>query len=163
MSECVFPGSFDPITCGHLDMIRRISSMYDTVIVAVMVNRAKEGCIPFQDRVRLIRKACGELPNVRAELWTGLLSDYLRFHRGSVVIRGVRSTQEFEQEKTAAAINRHLNPGMETLFLPASDGWTDLSSSAVREIASFGGDFRSLVPESIYGDLQEWLIKKNEK
>ena len=99
MSGCIFPGSFDPITCGHLDLIRRAAAMFDTVTVTVMVNRSKAGSIPYEDRVRLIRKACADLPNVKAELWQGLLAEYVRKHPGYVVIRGVRSTEEFEQEK----------------------------------------------------------------
>lgn len=157
MSACVIPGSFDPITLGHLDLIRRVSGMFEEVTVTVMVNRAKNGCIPYEDRVRLIRKACLGLPNVRTELWTGLLADYMREHPGSVVVRGIRNAAEFEQEQTAAAINRKLNPAMETLFLPASDGWSEVSSSTVREIASFGGDYRPFVPGRIYRELGKWL------
>ena len=162
MSGCIFPGSFDPITCGHLDLIRRAAAMFDTVTVTVMVNRSKAGSIPYEDRVRLIRKACADLPNVKAELWQGLLAEYVRKHPGYVVIRGVRSAEEFEQEKTAAAVNRRLCPGMETILLPASDGLSDVSSSAVREIASFGGDFRRFVPTGIYRELKKWLKPVNQ-
>ena len=163
MSGCIFPGSFDPLTGGHLDLIRRAAAVFDTVKVAVMVNRSKAGCIPYEERVRLIQKACAGIPNVRAELWTGLLADYARLYPDHVIIRCVRNAQEFQQENAAAAVNRRLNPGMETVFMPASGVWSDVSSSAVREIASFGGDYRSLVPGSIYRDLKKWLKPSDAK
>ena len=157
MSDCVIPGSFDPITLGHLDLIRRTAALFGNVTVTVMVNKEKNGCIPYEDRVRLIRKACGDIPNVKADLWTGLLADYMRQRPDTVVIRGVRNAGEFEKEQTAAAVNRRLYPGMETLMMPASEGWNEVSSSAVREIASFGGNFRPFVPECIYPELEKWL------
>ncbi len=157
MSMCVIPGSFDPLTLGHVDLIRRAAGIFDSVTVTVMVNKGKAGCIPYEDRVRLIRKACRGIPNVEVELWTGLLADYMRKYPGGVVVRGVRNSSEYENEQTAAAVNRRLYPGMETLLLPASDGWNEVSSSAVREIASFGGDYRPFVPGCIYRELQKWL------
>lgn len=161
MSCCVFPGSFDPFTYGHLDLIRRSSSLFDTVIVTVMQNRSKTGCIPYGERVEMIRKACREIPNVRAELWNGLLADFMRMHSGAAVVRGIRSSAEAEQEIRTAAVNRRLLPGLETILLPASDGMADISSSAVREIASFGGDYSAFVPECIHEDLKNWLKYKN--
>ena len=157
MSSCVFPGSFDPITYGHLDLIRRASALFDTVIVTVMQNRSKTGCIPYEERVNMIRKACREMPDVSVELWNGLLTDYLRMHSGAAVIRGIRSAAEAEQEIRTAAVNRRLLPGLETILLPASDGMADISSSAVREIASFGGDYSTFVPECIHEELKNWL------
>ena len=91
MSDCVIPGSFDPVTLGHLDLIRRAAALFENVTVTVMVNKEKNGCIPYEDRVRLIRKACGDIPNVKADLWTGLLADYMRQRPDTVVIRGVRN------------------------------------------------------------------------
>ena len=157
MSGCVIPGSFDPVTLGHMDLIRRAAGLFDRVTVTVMVNRGKDGCIPYEDRVRMIRKACAGIPNVEVDLWTGLLADYMRQRPGCVVVRGVRSAGEFEKEQTAAAVNRRLYSGMETLMMPASDGWSEVSSSAVREIASFGGDFRPFVPGCVYRELKKWL------
>lgn len=163
MKSCVFPGSFDPITCGHLNLIRRAAGVFDWVTVTVMVNRAKTGTIPAEERLRLIRKACAEIPNVEADLWNGLLADYMAGRPGSVVVRGIRNTQDAEQEITAAGINRQLNPGMETLLIPAEPGWQDVSSSAVREIASFGGDYGRFIPECIRGDVQRWLIPAKQE
>lgn len=157
MSACVFPGSFDPITRGHLNLIERAARLYDSVTVTVMVNISKTGIFPYEERVQLIRKACRGIPNVRAELWKGLLSDYMREHPGSVVLRCVRNTEEFEQEMNAAAMNRRLCPEMETLFMPAAAEWADVSSTAVREIAAFGGDIRKLVPSNVYRDIMKRL------
>ncbi len=157
MSECVFPGSFDPITCGHLNLIERAAKLYDSVTVAVMVNIGKTGTIPYEERAQLVRKACGEIPNVRVELWMGLLADYMREHPGCVVLRGVRNTGEFEQEIKTAAVNSRLCPGMETLFMPAAAEWADVSSSAVREIAAFDGNIRGLVPENVYREILKRL------
>lgn len=162
MSSCIFPGSFDPITCGHLDLIRRSASIFDSVTVTVMVNPGKAGCIPYKERVRLIQRACIDLPNVKAEMWHGLLADYVRNHPGSVVVRGVRSTGEYERERNSAAINRKLFSGCETLLLPASDQWADISSSVVKEIAFFGGDFSDFVPETVYPDIKKWIEIKDK-
>ena len=160
MSSCIFPGSFDPMTCGHLDLIRRAAVLFETVTVTVMVNRAKKGCIPFEDRVRMIQKACAGIPNVKADMWIGLLSDYMRDHPGCAVIRGIRTAQEFEQETIAAAVNRQLYPGMETVLIPAKEELSAVSSSIVREIASFGGDYSRFVPECNLKELKKWLKPK---
>ena len=163
MSLCIFPGSFDPITRGHLNLIERAAAIFDEVIVTVMVNRSKEGTIPYEERARIIRKACADYPNVRAELWKGLLADYAREHPGSTVVRGIRSASEFSQELQAADMNRKLCPSLETVFLPAAPEWSGLSSSAVREIASFGGDVRPFVPERVCEDILKWLGHKGQK
>ena len=157
MSACVFPGSFDPVTRGHVNLIERAAGMFDSVTVTVMVNIAKSGVIPYEERVKLLRKACSHLPNVQVELWQGLLADYMRGHPGSVVVRSVRNTAEFEQEMTAASVNGRLCPGLETVLIPAAAQWADVSSSAVREIAAFGGDISGLVPENICRDILERL------
>lgn len=155
--DCIFPGSFDPITCGHLNLIRRISAIFNHVTVTLMINRNKNGCIPYDERLRLIQKACGDMDNVNVEYWQGLLSDYMRNHPGSIIVRGVRNAQDFEQEKLAAAINRELNPDIETIFFPSVSEFELVSSSTVREIASFGGDYKKYVPDSISTDLDKWL------
>ena len=159
MSACVFPGSFDPITCGHMNLIERAARMYDSVTVAVMVNISKSGTIPYEDRVKIIRKACSKIPNVQVVLWKGLLADYIRDHAGSVVIRSVRNTGEFEQEIRAAEINRRLCPGMETVLIPADPSLADVSSSAVREIAAFGGGIVQFVPKGLAKEIGRLLSK----
>lgn len=161
MSHCIIPGSFDPPTRGHLDLIRRAARLFDRVTVTVMVNIAKQGVIPWEDRVRMLRKACRDIPNVQAELWKGLLADYVRKQESpTVVLRGIRNGMECEQELAAAGVNGMLCPGMETILMPAAEGMGQVSSSAVREIASFGGDYSFLVPEEIAEDIGIFLRKQ---
>ena len=160
MSSCVFPGSFDPPTRGHIDLIRRAAAMYDQVTVTVMVNVSKAGTIPWEERVRMLEKACRDIPNVRVDLWKGLLADYMRRQEEpAVVIRGVRNAAEYEREAEAAAVNRTLCPGLETVLIPASDGMGMVSSSTVREIAAFGGNYDFLVPDGIRQDIARFLKK----
>lgn len=157
MSVCVFPGSFDPITRGHMDLIQRAAGLFDSVTVTVMVNISKKPCIPLENRIAMIRKACTGIPNVEVDLWEGLLADYMKNHPGWFVVRGVRNASEFEQEKTAAAINRQLYPGMETFLLPSDEELDCVSSSMVREIAGFGGDYSRFVPDGLYEEIGKWL------
>ncbi len=160
MTECVFPGSFDPVTKGHMDLIRRTAGLFDRVTVTVMVNIHKQGTFSPEERIRLLEKACREYSSVRVERWDGLLADYLKEKGVKCVIRGVRSTGEFEGEIGAAAVNRMLNPEMETLLMPASEEYAGLSSSAVREIAAFGGDVRPFVPDVIAEEIAAALANK---
>ena len=113
---CVYPGSFDPVTLGHEDVIRRAAKLFDRLIVAVMHNPQKTGCFPVQERMALLEKLTRDLPNVTIDCWDGLLVDYVRTHQASVVVRGLRAVSDFESELTMAQINSHLLPGMETIF-----------------------------------------------
>ncbi|MBR2853830.1 MAG: pantetheine-phosphate adenylyltransferase [Clostridia bacterium] len=160
MSSCVFPGSFDPVTAGHMDIISRASAIFDRVHVTVMVNVNKQGCFPAEDRVRLLQKACARYGNVEVDRWEGLLAEYMREHRERILIRGVRSCSEYEHEYTAALLNRRLNEQAETLLIPADPALSAVSSSAVREIAGFGGEIRGLVPDECLKDIQRMLSKK---
>ena len=163
MKGCVIPGSFDPITKGHMNLIERCSAMFETVTVAVMVNIRKPGTISHGDRVAIIRKACGKMTNVEIVLWKGLLADFMRERPGCCVIRSVRNCAEFETEITAAETNKRLYGGCETLLMPAAPEWADVSSSAVREIAAFGGDIRPLVPGNVWKDIVRKLSEAGEK
>ena len=145
------------MTLGHLDLIQRAASIFDDVTVAVMVNRAKTGCIPYEERAEMIVSACRGMENVHVDMWQGLLADYMRMHPGSVVLRGIRSASDYEYEAGSAAINRRLCPGLETVFLPASDGLDCVSSSVVREIAAFGGEYGAFVPACNRKKLKKWL------
>ncbi len=149
MSSCVFPGSFDPVTRGHMDLISRAAGIFDRVTVTVMVNVHKKGTIPTEKRIELLKEACGELENVRVDRWDGLLADYMREKGERVIIRGVRGAGEYDSEMISSGINRMLNPEIETLLMPASEGKNGVSSSAVREIAAFGGDISAFVPEGM--------------
>ena len=160
MSSCVFPGSFDPVTRGHMNLICRAARMFDKVTVTVMVNVHKHGSIPEEKRIALLEKACADLSNVHIDRWNGLLADYMRNRNEKIIIRGIRSAGEFEQEYTASLINRQLNEEVETLLIPADPNLNAISSSAVREIAAFGGKIGHLVPATVMKDIQELLSKQ---
>ena len=160
MISCVFPGSFDPVTKGHLDLIARAAAMFDHVTVAVMINIRKAGTIRPEDRIRMLRKVCGVYPNVSVERWDGLLADYMSEKKEKIIIRGIRDGAELERELQAASANRMLNSGIETVFLPCSPGMNGISSSAGREIAAFGGDIRSFVPAELTEEIESLLSKE---
>ena len=133
---CVYPGSFDPVTLGHEDVIRRAAKLFDRLIVAVMHNPQKTGCFPVQERMALLEKLTRDLPNVTIDCWDGLLVDYVRTHQASVVVRGLRAVSDFESELTMARPEHSC-----------------ISSSAVREAAAFGADIRDFVPACIAEDV----------
>ncbi len=143
---CIYPGSFDPMTLGHLDIIQRACALFDRVIVAVLHNPAKKGCFTVEERMEMIRTACAHLPQVEVAAFDGLLVDAVKKSGAHAVVRGLRAISDFESEKTMAQLNAELLPGMETLFMMTKPEHSHVSSSAVREIASFGGDFSRYVP-----------------
>lgn len=161
MRTCVFPGSFDPVTRGHMDLIERAAALFDRVTVTVMINRNKQGSFPVSTRRELLEKACAGLDNVTVDLWDGLLVDYLRARGENTVIRGVRNTSDFEAESISAQANRMLFPEMETVILFAGDGKNAISSSAVREIASFGGSVAEFVPEQVREEINTFFGLKD--
>ena len=163
MRTCVFPGSFDPVTIGHMDLIRRASVLFDQVTVTVMVNIRKQGALTPDQRMDFLRKACEHLPNVRVDRWDGLLADYMREKGETCLIRGIRNGTELDAEMDAARINHLLNSGIETLFLPASDGLAMISSSMVRELAAFGADISPYVPEETEQEIIRLLSKHTER
>ena len=163
MTSCVFPGSFDPVTVGHLDLIRRASERFDLVTVTVMINIRKKGNIEPEERVRLLRKACAGLQNVRVDSWDGLLSRYMLEKNETIILRGVRTAGEFEAEREAALVNRLLAPGADTWLVPASEGLSCVSSSMVRELAAFGGDIRRFVPEGLAEEILEALSNQERE
>lgn len=143
---CIYPGSFDPMTLGHVDIIQRACTLFDRVIVAVLHNPAKKGCFTVEERMEMIRAACAHLPPVEVAAFDGLLVDAVKKSGAHAVVRGLRAVSDFESEKTMAQLNAELLPGMETLFMMTKPEHSHVSSSAVREIASFGGDFSRYVP-----------------
>jgi len=159
MISCVFPGSFDPVTVGHLDLIGRAASLFDHVTVTIMNNIRKTGTVPAEERLRVLKKACHAFPNVSVDLWEGLLADYMREKGERIIIRGLRSGSEFDQEYPADTANKAMNGKLETIFLPASPGLTFISSSTVREIHAFGGDIRPFIPESVTEEIIQLLSK----
>lgn len=150
---CVYPGSFDPVTLGHVDIIERAASLYPQVVVAVLNNPEKRGTFSVQQRQVMLGKACAHLPNVRIDSFGGLLVDYMRKLGAGIVLRGLRAVTDFESEFQMAQVNRQIAPEVETLFLMTSPNHAYISSSAVRQIAAFGGDISTLVPEAILEDI----------
>src|SRR5919202_1147852 len=155
MNIAVCPGSFDPITAGHLDVIRRAAGIFGHVIVAVGANLRKKPRLTAEERARLIEKITGPLDNVSVEVMEGLLTDFARERGARVVVKGLRAVSDFESEFEQAQLNRTLHPEVETVFIMAAAEHSFLSSSAVREIASYGGDVRGLVPEEILDTVQQ--------
>ena len=146
------PGSFDPVTNGHLDIIRRAARLHDEVIVLVGANLAKVGLFTVEERLAMLREVTSDLPNVRVDKFTGLLVDYCRAHQVSAIVKGLRAVSDFEYEMEMAQMNYRL-AGVETLFMTANPLYSFLRSSLVKEIAKYGGDVASLVPEPVYGKL----------
>jgi pantetheine-phosphate adenylyltransferase/16S rRNA (guanine(966)-N(2))-methyltransferase RsmD len=158
MKLAICPGSFDPITVGHLDVIRRAANIYDHVVVAVGKNVRKGPRITAEERARLIEKVTGPLENVSVEIIDGLLVEFARERGARVVVKGLRAGSDFELEFQQAQVNRMLYPEFETVFIMAAAEHSFLSSSAVREIASYGGDVRGLVPEEILDTVRRLYV-----
>lgn len=152
----LYAGSFDPVTCGHMDIIERTARLCDELIVAVMHNPDKRGAFAVDQRVRLLEKACAHIPNVRVMAHGGLLVDCARESGVSCVVRGVRPLGDFESEYQMAQVNRMLG-GVETLMMPTSESLASVSSSMVRQIAAFGGKIDSLVPACIAEEIRDAL------
>jgi pantetheine-phosphate adenylyltransferase len=145
----VCPGSFDPVTSGHVDIIRRAEALFDEVVVAVLGNPAKRGLFPLEERVDLIREVVGRFDGVRVEAVSGgLLVDYCRSVGASAIVKGLRSADDFAYELPMALMNRHLT-GVETVFLPGDPRFGHVSSSLVKEVAGHGGDVTGLVPDAV--------------
>jgi len=155
MIVAVCPGSFDPVTTGHLDVIRRASKIFDHVVVAVGSNLRKTSRLPATERARLIEKVTGEFENVSVEVMEGLLVDFAREQSARVIVKGLRAVSDFESEFEQAQLNRKMYPELETVFIMASTEHSFLSSSMVREIAAYDGDVRGLVPDGILETVKE--------
>ena len=159
MKTAVCPGSFDPITMGHLDIISRASKLFGSVVVLVSVNAAKNAAFTLEERVALARKATEHLPNVRVDSFDGLLVDYLRGLGDCAIVKGLRAMSDFEYEFQMALTNKKLLPEAETVFLATSTENMYLSSSLVKQIASFGGDISGFVPDIVAETVQGRLGK----
>lgn len=146
MRTIIYPGSFDPITNGHLDLVDRASRLFDHVIVAVAGSESKNPLFGIEERCELARRAVPHLPNVGIDRFDGLLVDYVRREGGHAVLRGLRAVSDFEFEFQLALMNRKLDAAVETIFMMPTESWTFLSSRIVKEIARLGGDIRSFVP-----------------
>lgn len=155
----MFPGSFDPVTRGHMDIIRRAARMFDKVIVAVMVNPEKRGCFPFEKRVEMLEKACSEMKNVSVIHATGLTAEVAREMNVTALVRGVRNVSDLEAENAMAHINGQLVDGLDTVYFPATMDKSNISSTFVRQLASYGADISAYVPEEVLDDIKSAFEK----
>lgn len=150
----VYPGSFDPLTNGHLDIIRRASTLFDKLIVAVLVNDSKKNPLfTMEERVNLIQKCTKNMPNVEVGSFDGLLVDFVKANGSHVIVKGLRAVSDYEYELQMAALNRHIDSGIDTIFLMADVQNSFLSSSVVKELAWHGGSIKGLVPKEIEKDI----------
>ncbi|MBQ6886889.1 MAG: pantetheine-phosphate adenylyltransferase [Lachnospiraceae bacterium] len=150
MKAAIYPGSFDPVTYGHLDIIKRSSEIFDELTVCVLNNKTKSPLFSVEERVKILKEATKDLPNVKVESFSGLLIDYAREKDIHVSVRGLRAVTDFEYELQIAQTNRQLSDGdLDTMFLTTSLEYAFLSSSTVKEIASFNGDISQCVPEFV--------------
>lgn len=156
MTTAICPGSFDPITLGHVDIVRRAAEIFDEVVVCVMHNAAKKSpMFTLEEKLSMARRAVEEYPNVRVDSYDGLLTEYVRRYDKPVVVKGLRAASDFDYEFQMNMINKRLNPSVETMFLTASERYTFLSSSIVREVAQYGAELKGLVPDAIIPDIEE--------
>jgi pantetheine-phosphate adenylyltransferase len=153
----VYPGTFDPITNGHIDIVRRSLRIFDRVIIAVAPNPKKAPLFDIEDRVAMIREATRTIPHVEIEVFEGLLADYMKRKRAHAIIRGLRAISDFEHEFLMALMNRKLDSDVETVFLMPSEEYSYLTSSAIKEVASYGGELKDLVPPVVARRLKEKL------
>jgi pantetheine-phosphate adenylyltransferase len=154
--RAVCPGSFDPVTCGHLDVIERVSPLFDEVVVAVGVNPAKNRMFDADERIAMIQEATGGLPNIVVDTFSGLLVDFCKQHGIRAIVKGLRAVSDFDYELQMGQMNFSL-AGVETLFIPTNPLYSFLSSSLVKEVATYGGDVSGLVPDVVLRRLQERL------
>lgn len=154
MKKAVCPGSFDPITNGHLDVIERASGLFDEVVIAVLVNNNKNGMFTIAERVEMIQEATKHLSNVKVDTWSGLLVDYCRTNDIAAIVKGLRAVSDFDYELQMAQMNLQLK-GVDTLLMATKPAYSFLSSSLVREIARYGGDVANLVPSGTLRKLME--------
>ena len=156
MSIAICPGSFDPITLGHLNIIRRTAQIFDKVVVLIMLNSSKTTpMFSIDERVEMVRKVVERFPNVEVDTSEGLLAEYAKKHDGAVIVKGLRAASDFEYEFQMNLINKKINPELETMFLTANEKYTFLSSSVVREMARYGADLSDFVPCEILEEVEQ--------
>ena len=160
MKIAIYPGSFDPVTSGHLNIIRRAANIFDRLIVCVMVNAGKNPMFTLEERVELIQRVTGDIPNVEVDCSSELLANYAKRRGGCVIVKGLRAGSDFENEFQMALINHKINPELDTMFLTAESQYMYLSSSAVKELGSYGVDLSDFLPEEIIPDFQKKIWEK---
>ena len=162
MKIAICPGSFDPVTKGHVDILERSSKLFDKVIAVVLVNPTKTPTFTTEERVDLIKRVTTHIPNLEVDSYTGLVADYAQLKNAHTLIKGLRAVTDFEYEFQQALINKKLNPELETLFMVTNQEYMYLSSTLVHQIAEFGGDIDMFVPEQIKDILKEKMIKEKK-
>ena len=162
MKIAIYPGSFDPVTSGHLNIIRRAANIFDRLIVCVMVNAGKSPMFTQEERVALIRKVTADIPNVEVDCSDELLAEYARRKGGCVIVKGLRAGSDFENEFQMAMVNRKINPELDTMFLTAEHQYMYMSSSAVKELGHYGVALSDFLPEEIIPEFQERMKLKTQ-
>ena len=162
MKVAIYPGSFDPITSGHLNIIRRASNIFEKLIVCVMVNAGKNPMFTQQERVDMIRRVVSDLPNVEVDSSGELLAEYARKKGSCVIVKGLRAGSDFENEFQMALINHKINPGLDTMFLTAEHQYMYLSSSTVKELGKYGVDLSDFLPEEIIPDFRKRIANATQ-
>jgi len=158
LTIAIYPGSFDPITNGHIDILQRAAKLFDHVIIAVLANSSKKTFLSFEERLNLIKDSIKEIPNVEVDKFEGLTVDYARKKKAKALIRGLRAVSDFEYEMQMAQMNKNLYPELETIFLVPSAEYSFLSSSIIKEVASFKGDISKFVPKEV----NKYLLQLNQ-
>lgn len=162
MTTALIPGSFDPITLGHLNIIRRAAAIFDRVVVCVMRNSAKTYLFTIEERVELVKKVVARLPNTEVVTTDALLAEYAKHYEGAVIVKGLRAVSDFDYEFQIALINKKMNPDLDTLFLTASEKYTFLSSSVVKEMAAYGADLSEFAPREIIDDIMNRINDRRQ-
>ncbi len=159
MKRAVCPGSYDPVTHGHLDIIERAIGQFDEVVVAVLVNKSKQRLFSVEERIEMLVETTSHLPNVRVDSWHGLLVDYCRANGIGAIVKGLRAVSDFDYELQMAQMNQQLS-GVDTLFMPTNPLYSFLSSSLVKEVANYGGDVGHLLPPKVHQRLLDRLAEQ---
>lgn len=163
MTTAIIPGSFDPITLGHLNIIRRASQIFDHVVVCVMKNSAKNYLFDIDERVELVRRVVGRFGNVEVATTNMLLAEYAKQYEGAVIVKGLRAVSDFDYEFQLALVNKKMNPELDTLFLTSSEKYTFLSSTVVKEMAAYGADLSEFAPSEIIEDIKERINQRRQQ
>ncbi len=162
MKIAIYPGSFDPVTSGHLNIIRRAANIFDKLIVCVMVNAGKNPMFSLEERVSLIRRVTADIPNVEVDCSSELLADYAQRRGSCVIVKGLRAGSDFENEFQMALINHKINPNLDTMFLTAESQYMYLSSSTVKELGNYNVDLSEFLPAEIIPDFQNRINEKRQ-
>ncbi len=151
----IYPGSFDPITNGHIDLIKRASKLFDTIIIGITQNNRKPSFLDIDDRLKGVKDALADIDNIKVMSFNTLLVDFTKMQNAQIILRGLRAVSDFEYEFQLSGMNKHLNPNIETIFMTPAEQYANISSSLVREILSLGGDISAFVPSNIEAILKE--------